>query len=77
MPDTLVCDLIAHELAHVYQWGTGWNLLEANRYAVEADADCEVEQWGFSADGIDEWARAKGISKVIDLDKLSPRQRRR
>jgi hypothetical protein len=77
MPDPLVCDLIAHELAHVYQWGTGWNLIEEDNYIVEEDADYLVEQWGFSADGLDEWGRAKGITKVIDLDKLSPRQRRR
>ena len=77
MPDALVCDLIAHELAHVYQWGIGWRLIEDDKYIVEEDADCLVEHWGFSANGIDEWARAKGITKVIDLDKLSPRQQRR
>jgi hypothetical protein len=77
MPDDLVCDLIAHELAHVFQWASGVNVLEEDSYLIEEDADILVKHWGFSADGIDEWARAKGITKVIDLDKLSPRQRRR
>ena len=77
MPDALVCDLIAHELAHVFQWVSGWNLIEEDSYAVEVHADTLVKLWGFSSDAIDEWARAEGITKVVDLDGLSPRQRRR
>jgi hypothetical protein len=77
MPDDLVCDLIAHELAHVFQWASGWNLIEEDSYSVEEHADSLVELWGFSSDAIDEWARAEGITNVVDLDGLSPRQRRR
>ena len=78
MPDDLVCDLIAHELAHVYQWACGWNLSEEeDNYTVEENADWLAERWGFSSHAIDEWERAKGITKVVDLDGLSPRQRRR
>jgi len=48
MPDALVCDLIAHELAHVFQWVSGWNLIEEDSYAVEVHADTLVKLWGFS-----------------------------
>jgi hypothetical protein len=69
MPDALVCDLIAHELAHVFQWASGRNLSEeVDTYTVEENADWLVERWGFSSHAIDEWERAKGITKVVDLD---------
>ena len=78
MPDNLVCDLIAHEVAHVDQWACGWDLAnDEDNYTIEEDAELRVRSWGFSSDAMDEWARSKGIIKRIDLEKLSPRQQRR
>jgi len=51
--------------------------IEEDNYFVEWESDSLTESWGFSADCIDEWAIAKAIVKVIDLDKLSPARRRR
>jgi hypothetical protein len=41
-PDALVMDLIAHEMAHVFQWACGWDLNEMDNFEVEADADWEM-----------------------------------
>ena len=71
-PDSLVQDLIAHELAHVWQAACGWDLLTASAYEAEEDADFVMESWGFHATAMDEWDCQNGISKAkaitIDLD---------
>ncbi len=72
-PDNLVKDLIAHELAHVYQDSRGFTF--ENAYWCEEDADMRAEDWGFSATAIDEWDLANGVSKVIDLGELSRSRR--
>ena len=76
-PDNLVCDLIAHELAHVHQWARGDDLNEVHPMEFEEDADWQVEAWGFSSDAMDEWDRANGVAKVINLDQLSPAEQKR
>jgi hypothetical protein len=76
-PDDLVRDLIAHELAHVYQWSIGDDLETMDNFEAESLADQLVEDWGFSADAMDEWMLANGHIKVIDLESLSPSQARR
>lgn len=77
MPDDLVRDLIAHELAHVYQWARGWDLDIVGNCKAEEDARRNVECWGFSSTAFFEWKRSNGINKAIDLDKLSPCQLKR
>jgi hypothetical protein len=76
-PDHLVQDLIAHELAHVDQWAAGWDLNEMDPFEVEEAADWMVENWGFSATAMDEWAREQGVTKPINLDSLSKSALRR
>ena len=59
-PDELVRDLIAHELAHVYQYAIGLDFGDDN-YGCEEDADWTLERWGFSATAIDDWLREHGM----------------
>jgi hypothetical protein len=78
-PDEQVQDLIAHELAHVFQWASGWDLDDDDDDAtlVEEHADWLVEAWGFSSTAIDDWDRANGLIQVIDVgDGSTPAQRR-
>jgi len=68
MPDAVVHDLVAHELAHVFQVASdNWPDDPCER---EADADEQMEARGFSADDIDDWAVAAGIARVILFDSL-------
>jgi hypothetical protein len=73
-PDELVLDLIAHELAHVYQWAVdamptdGWDAV----LLAEEDADFLMESWGFSATAMDDWDLANDISRPTDLDTANP-----
>ena len=48
MPDALVCDLIAHELTHVYQCGIGWNLIEEDSYIVTLWNDVPIANVSFA-----------------------------
>ena len=76
-PDDLVCDLIAHELAHVEQWALGWQVDAEPVYDVEEDADFRVEWWGFSATAMDAFDLANGITRVIDVSHLDADAQRR
>jgi hypothetical protein len=62
MPDNLVCDLIAHELAHVYLKAVGAEFLDQSE--EELEADLLMERLGFDADAMDTWALEQGIIRV-------------
>jgi hypothetical protein len=47
LPQQVAHWVIAHELAHVYQWASGETPCN-NQYAHELDADDIVRKWGFS-----------------------------
>jgi hypothetical protein len=74
-PDDLVRDLIAHELAHVYQWAIGCDLDEMEPMLCESEADLLVETWGFSSTAMDEWDLEHGVNHVPDLEKMSEAER--
>src|SRR5262249_46543884 len=69
MPATVVQDLIAHELAHVFQYAHGYTErfgeAEPPEGNVEEDADELMESWGFDVDSPDEWAVQTGRRQVI------------
>ena len=71
-PDSLVRDLIAHELAHVLQAAWGWYLGIDDSFEAEEDADLRMEHWGFDAVAMDAWDREHGISKFIKIDPDTP-----
>jgi hypothetical protein len=76
-PDNLVQDLIAHELAHVYQWATdrqpeGFD----DAMLVEEDADWLMRVWRFDLDAMDYWDAEYGIIKMIDTDYSTPAGKR-
>lgn len=75
--DELVRDLIAHEVAHVYQWSVGWELDEMNCVEVEEDANWMLDGWGFSATAMDAWATENTHIKAVDIDTLSKSSIRR
>ena len=66
MPDNLVEDLIAHELAHVYQGALrmlDWDETDELQVAVdEQEADILMEEWGFDADALDDWLNDQGLT---------------
>jgi hypothetical protein len=82
MPDDVVQDVIAHELAHAYQDARGIHLERSyrdgredfhrdgeywgGRYEIETDADEHIEWWGFDADSVDRWSLEAGITKVVE-----------
>lgn len=68
-PDELVMDLVAHELAHAYQWACD-RRAEMDSFEAEDDANWTMECWGFSATAMDDWALEKGIIKPIGLDAM-------
>jgi hypothetical protein len=75
-PDELVRDLIAHELAHIFQWASGWNIDRADPIVCEQHANDLVEAWGFSSTEMDEWDVAHGITTALpNLDKLDEAER--
>jgi len=81
MPDALAQDLIAHELAHVWQWTQAPEDFAADDgYDLETWADELMELWGFDATAMDDWSAAQGFVKVWtdeEVAKLSPSQRKR
>lgn len=77
MPDEVVCDLIAHELAHVFQWAIGEDLNSLDAFNIEIIADEIMESWGFDAESIDRWAVGAGVTKFVDVDKLTESQKKR
>lgn len=77
LPDDLARDLIAHELAHVYQWSIGRNLEVMNPFECEEEADWMMEGWGFDATAIDDWMLANGHVKVLDPETMSKAALRR
>ena len=73
MPPETVQDVIAHELAHVFQWATHdlEYVLNWDSGDCELDADETIEDWGFKADSVDEWAAHLGITKTIYCNSLA------
>jgi len=67
-PDSLVRDLIAHELAHVLQSARGWDSWPADPVAEEEDADFQMQVWGFDDVAMDEWDRTHGVTRIIKID---------
>jgi hypothetical protein len=59
LPDPVVQDLVAHELAHVYQAACGMELISdptvMASVMLEWEADELVLDWGFDVYALDEW----------------------
>lgn len=70
MPDHLVQDLIAHELAHVHQGATGL-FYSMPLHVLEQDANELMEAWGFDADAMDDWLAEVGIQSRVSCVNLS------
>lgn len=70
-----MCDLIAHEIAHVLQWASGWDIDRMDPFECEEQADWLVFNWGFSVDAMDEWDLANGVVQPIDLSKMDETER--
>jgi hypothetical protein len=76
-PDNLVRDLIAHELAHVYQWALcGESEDYDNPLADEEDADWLMQRWGFDPDAINDWDRDHGLVEIRKVDPDTPAGKR-
>ena len=73
MPDHLVQDLVAHELAHVFQFARDDSVRRRGmggggiRYCtwqspivIEVEANEIAEDWGFNSSAMDEWAPTAG-----------------
>lgn len=83
MPDELVRDLIAHELAHVWQEATfiTGRCLDTDKTLIAIDrsgcewlpgeleehADDLMESWGFNATAMDDWSLREGISRTREV----------
>ncbi len=76
LPDGVVRDLIAHELAHVTQWARGQDLNTDDCFMVEFEADELIEEWGFSSESIDDWYRQRYGIRDVDIKAMKPRQAR-
>jgi hypothetical protein len=63
-PDDLVMDLIAHELAHIFGYASGWyrDGVE-DPFRDEEEADALVEVWGFSSTAMDDWDLDHGVGE--------------
>jgi hypothetical protein len=70
MPDSVVQDLVAHELAHVHQYVCGlqhyFGTDDPTHGELELEADEMMECWGFDPESIDRWAAAEGLTKVVE-----------
>jgi hypothetical protein len=59
MPDNIVQDIVAHELAHVCQAAEGDDRVREEESGVldlgELDANDMIDAWGFDADSVDVW----------------------
>jgi len=77
MPDDVVQDLIAHELAHVYQWASGEDMHVLDSFDIEYFADEIMDYWGFDPESIDRWGLETGVTKLVDVDKLTESQKKR
>lgn len=68
MPVSVTECLIAHELAHAYQFAIGiaedFGPYETNSYEWEADAEDTLTNWGFEDRIIDKWAEEVGLTHV-------------
>jgi hypothetical protein len=68
MPVGVAECLIAHELAHAYQFANGiaedLGPYETNSYEWEADAEDTLTNWGFEDRIIDKWAEEVGLTHV-------------
>ena len=59
MPDAALVGLIAHELAHVYQYGRRWGIHADEDYeSVEEGADWYCGDWGIDLKPKYEWLLA-------------------
>jgi len=92
MPDDVVMDLAAHELAHVWQHARGITInddadqphaeLDGEYWGsfadLEQDADWAVQDWGFNPDGVGELAEARGWSSTMkSFDDCEPTDEQR
>jgi hypothetical protein len=76
-PDNVVRDLIAHELAHVYQSALGGESEDYdNPLCVEDDADWLMQLWGFDPVAIDDWDREHGLGEIRNVDPDTPAGKR-
>ena len=78
MPDDIVRDLIAHELAHVYQWAIGEDMTPDPEFGfldIEECADEMVRDWGFGVESIDDWSRSVGRKRVVHYDSLTDEEK--
>jgi hypothetical protein len=83
MPDAVVQDLVAHELAHVLQNALGLFVIRRPEedsdlfgypngavfgvWEMETEADDWIEDWGFDHDSIDDWALETGRARVREV----------
>jgi len=67
MPEEVVRDLVAHELAHVYLQAIGV-ADEMEQGDLEQAADEVMDGWGFDSCSIDEWAVEVGITEIRVVD---------
>jgi hypothetical protein len=73
MPDAVVQDVIAHELAHVVQDAAGPQKrfgYEPSPEELEEEADDMMEGWGFKSRSPDEWAADISLAKRIEVKGL-------
>lgn len=76
MPDDVAMDLIAHELAHVYQWAAGWEeMTSGDHFVIEEGADVMTAAWGFGITSVDEWVLAAGRVGVVDASSWTTAQK--
>jgi hypothetical protein len=71
MADSVLGDLIAHEVAHVFQYAADWRVgapaqEEPDHALLEEDADGLVRSWGFSDTSIDEWGVQQGLVTFVE-----------
>ena len=77
IPDDLVPDLIAHELAHVHQWACGHDLasglaqtrmgwVEFGTLEIEIDADEQADDWGSSSTALEDWCVEHGVLEILE-----------
>ena len=83
LPDNIVCDLVAHELAHVLQSASAirdvvdtetWEIFAVDAHGdrisageVEDDADDCMAEWGFDPQSFDTWCHETGRCRRIEV----------
>jgi len=80
MPEEVACDLVAHELMHVWQWADGRDWSEYHHggaFDIETEADEMMDYIGFDSESLDRWGLEKGFVKMVNLATLTESQRRK